>query len=144
LAARRTRTRVIGGYDSTREGAKGLSAYLFYITHFVCNGGGGGNQLREILGEDQEVLDPHELQKPIPGLWEGLVGLVGFVRSFSHWKILSFMFPILELLLVTSHIHSPILFIVHPLSWSLHSCPSLHSLIFPHFGVLAWERKMNC
>jgi hypothetical protein len=38
LATRRTRTRVIGGYDSTREGGnlRGLSLYtlkLFYFTH---------------------------------------------------------------------------------------------------------------
>jgi hypothetical protein len=30
LAARQTRTRVVGGYDSTREGAWGAK-YLFYI-----------------------------------------------------------------------------------------------------------------
>jgi hypothetical protein len=65
------------------RGLEGLSAYLFYITHFVY-GGGGGNQLCELLGEGQEVLDPHELQKPIPGLWKG----------FSCWKILSFVLVI--------------------------------------------------
>jgi hypothetical protein len=39
LVARRTRTRVIGGYDSTREEDKGISAYLFYISNFVSNVG---------------------------------------------------------------------------------------------------------
>jgi len=36
LAARWTRTRVIGGYDSTREGkTEGLSLYIFHYFYFI-------------------------------------------------------------------------------------------------------------
>jgi hypothetical protein len=42
----------------------------------------GGDQLHELLGEGQEVLDPHELQKLIPGLWKGLAYFP--VGKYSH------------------------------------------------------------
>jgi hypothetical protein len=127
LVARRTRNRVIGGYDSTREGDKGISAYLFYITHFVCNGGGGGGiSYMSSWGKTKRFLIPTNYKNP------SLVcgrGLGWFVRSFVlPLENTLILIPIMVLLLVTSCTHSPIFFIVHPLSWSLHSFhPFIHS-----------------
>jgi hypothetical protein len=92
---------------------------------------GGMNQLREILREDQEVLDPHELQKTVPGLWEGLVG----------W----FVIPLENTLIHVSHSGAIAGNLMHSFTHSIHCSSSLvesalrislHSLIFPHFSVL--------
>jgi hypothetical protein len=80
LSARRTRTRVIGGYDSTRE----------------------GDRLRELLGEGQEVLDfPTKLLKPTFGLmggWSLDCSLLHFcihtILSLTHSHACAFMHPI--------------------------------------------------
>jgi hypothetical protein len=54
VAARWTRTRVIGGYDSQERELEGLSVYFLFLLITLLSK--GGDQLREILGEDQEVL----------------------------------------------------------------------------------------
>jgi hypothetical protein len=54
--------------------------FFFLITNFFNRGGGGGEiGYVSFLGEVQEVLDAHELQKNIPGH-----NSLTFLWSFAH------------------------------------------------------------
>jgi len=108
LAAMQTRTRGIGGYDSTREGAWGTKCYSYFLITLLSK---GGNRLRELLEEGQEVLIfPTRLLKLASSLMGGLEWWLG------HW------FPIHSLIL---HSHTP----MHalpctpwPIHWPILTC----------------------
>jgi hypothetical protein len=88
---------------------------IYFILPILCNGGGGGDKLCELLGEGKEVLDLHELQKPIPGLWKG----------FPYWKILSFV-------LIIRSLSVPSTF------W--YYCWSHHTFIHPFYSLFILSR----
>jgi hypothetical protein len=108
---------------------------IYFILPILCNGGGGGNQLREILGEGQEVLDPHELLKPIHGMIGGLVfsSLTPVLVLCCCWSPHSFTHSFIH-----SCMHSISLF-AHFLEISLHSFSVTHSSFL--IGVLAWGKE---
>ena len=80
------------------RGIEGLSVYSYSNYPFFSK---GGDRLREILGEGQEVLDsPQEILKPIPGM---IVGLV--VGSFS--PSLLHLYHSIPHALSCTHLHAP-------------------------------------
>jgi hypothetical protein len=76
---------------------------IYFKLPIFCNG--GENQLREILGEEQEVIHPHELHKHVLGILRGCVLLLAnSLIRFGHLLNL-ISIPIQGLLLATSRVH---------------------------------------
>ena len=88
LATRRTRTRVIRGYDSTREGAWGDTCLFPILITLLSK---GVDQLHELLGQGQEVLD-----SPQKYLTPSLVWL--WVWSLARLLLHSYIHTIISLM----------------------------------------------
>jgi hypothetical protein len=69
------------------RGLEGINIYFLFYLPFLFK---EGDQLCELLGEVQEVLDsPQEIIKPITGLIVGLVVGCGSLVD-GHWLVCSF------------------------------------------------------
>jgi len=113
LAAIQTSTRVIGGYDSTREGNWGDKCLFPILITLLSK---GGDQLCELLGEAKRLLIPHKMLKPSLGLLLGVGWLL--IRSLIH------LFSLIHFL-IGSCVHSLYHSFIHPIL-------TYHSSIHPH------------
>jgi hypothetical protein len=73
---------------------------------------------------------------------EGVIPLENSLIHFGHFITLIHV-PIIVLLLVTSHVHSTILFTIHPLSWSLHYILSFTHSYFLIFMTWLGKGRQN-